>query len=489
MRVRIVPATICWGFAAWMGAAIPQSGQPGTKHPQPMPTPSTPAAKTAPAPPPSPFNPAWSVTLPTASRVTLSAGTQNFFVGTDGGPLIAYALDDAKETWTANLKPDIDLVAGDDLVFVSQGDTIHALDQATGKERWAGTTGALAAAPTWRPGWLFTASKDGVIASWRVSDGGQIWRQSLGSPASAPMAVDGDALFVPLADRRLLSMKILEGGEPNWTLKLGGIGGQPLAAAGRVYLGTSEYQFYSIKQERGDLDWPLGHRLIRSTVVGHPVLDERHIYLATNDNRLLALSRGNGEIDWMPTLTSRPAPQVVVENGQVIVPLISGDLAVFNQKDGTVVTASAAPPAPPTAPGGSAPVAPPTAPAPAPGPPPTQGANAEAAPANPPAPTEAPTAASLPGQSATPLPAGQTPATPAPRAPTPAVPGLGPGATVVTGQPRGSEGIRLAAPLVLAGGPETPQLLRVTLGADTVHTVTAFRRAKKPDKPGEPAKN
>jgi hypothetical protein len=266
------------------------------------------------------------------------------------------------------------------------------------------------------------------------------------------MAADGDALFVPLTDRRLVSMKILEDGEPNWTLKLGGVGGQPLAAAGRIYLGTSEYQFYSIKQDRGDFEWPLGHRLIRSTVVGHPALDEEHIYVATNDNRLLALSRGNGEIDWMPTLTSRPAAQLIVENGQVVVPLISGDLAIFSQKDGKVVSQATAPPAVP----GGAPA----------------GAAAAAPPAGPPG--AGPTASAAP---------------PAPAAAAPPVPGFGPGATLVTGTPRGSEGIRLAAPLVLAEGPETPELLRVTLGADTVHTVTAFRRAKKPDKPADPAKN
>ncbi len=405
MRVRIVEATICWGFAAWMGVTIPQVAEPEKNRPQPMPRPSAPKEKPVPLPPPPPYKAAWAVTLPTASRVTLSAGALNFFVGTDAGPLTAYALDDAKEIWTVDLKPDADLVSGDDLVFVSHGDTVHALDQATGKEHWAITSGPLAVTPTWRPGWLFTASKDGAVAAWRVSDGGQIWQQSLGSPASAQMAVDGETLFVPLADRRLLSMKIQEGGEPNWTLTLSGVGGQPLATAGRVYLGTSEYQFYSIKQERGDLEWPFGHRLIRSTVVGHPVLDERHIYVATNDNRLLALSRRNGEIEWMPTLTSRPAAQMIVENGQIIVPLVSGDLGVFSDKDGKVLASPAALPAP----SGATPAAAPGSVPPA------------AAPAAPAAPTSPPATAPVP----------------APAPPPPAAPGLGPGTTVLTGTPRG----------------------------------------------------
>ena len=86
---------------------------------------------------------------------------------------------------------------------------------------------------------------------------------------------------------------------------------------------------------------------------------------------LLALSRGNGEIVWMPTLTSRPAPQLVVESGQVIVPLISGDLAIFSQKDGKVINALGALPASGTAvTGGAAAVA---APGPAAPPAPVSG--------------------------------------------------------------------------------------------------------------------
>ena len=67
--------------------------------------------------------------------------------------------------------------------------------------------------------------------------------------------------------------------------------------------------------------------------------------MATNDNRLLALSRGNGEIVWMPTLTSRPAPQLVVEGGQVIHAVDFRDLAIFSQKDGKVINALGALPA------------------------------------------------------------------------------------------------------------------------------------------------
>ena len=52
--------------------------------------------------------------------------------------------------------------------------------------------------------------------------------------------------------------------------------------------------------------------------------------------------------------------------------------------------------------------------------------------------------------------------------------------------PRVTEGVRLAAPLVLAGGPDSREILRVTLGADAVHTVTAYRREKKTEKIDKP---
>jgi outer membrane protein assembly factor BamB len=366
-----------------------------------------------------PYRPKWSLALPPATRVALAAGAENFFIGTDTGPLLAYSLVDVGQIWTADLQPVLPLTAGEQLVFVATDDTLHALDQATGQERWKIASGPLAVAPTWRQGWLFTLGHEGDVTAWRASDGGQVWRQPLGSPASAPPAVDGDRLFVPLADGRLVCLMI--DGSIAWSISLAGVGGRPFAAGERVFLGTSHPTFYSVDQSDGTLEWP-PHRLLQSTVVGHPVLDSRSIWMATLNNKVIALSRRNGAIEWYNTLPARPAEQLIIEGGQIMVPLESGDIMAFGQKERQRL------PSPTT----------PAAAAAAPGPPPA------------------------------------APATPSP-APSANPPDLEP-------QPL-TPGSRLAAPVILTGPVEAPYLLRATLGADDVHTVTAFQRQAPPPPP------
>lgn len=388
-----------------------------------------------PAPSP-PFRSRWALTLPHANQVLVAGGPVNFFVGTDTTPLRAYTVAHGRPAWHSTLKPDFPMAAGDDLVFVPQGDSIHALDQATGNERWVIATGPLAVPPVWQPQWLFTSAKDGTLTAWRVADGAPIWKQPLGSPASARMSVDGDHLFAGLQDKRLVCLRISDAGKLLWTTSLHAVAGEITAIAGRLYFGAADYTFYSVKQGAGEFEWP-PHRSIHSTVVGRPVVDADHIWIATLNNRADALSRGNGEIDLIRTISSRPGEQLLIEGGEVIVPLESGDLRFFRQKDGELYI----PPAPVVA-----------APAPTTPPPPSGPARV---------------AARFPLFTTLPAPDGETHdggvafANPThAAAPSPA-------------------GSSLKAALLLAGPPAAPVLLKVTIGPDAVHTVTAYERDKR----------
>jgi outer membrane protein assembly factor BamB len=428
-------------LGAWILVAIPQSTPPIGQNP-PTTAPAGKSGKTVPNGPAPPFRLAWNLALPSATRALLAAGDANFFVGLDSGRLLAYTLADAREVWSADVQAALPPVTGDGLVYVVEDESVRALDQATGAGRWTSPVGSQAVAPTWRAGWLFTASRAGVVSGWRASDGARIWQQTLGAPASASMAVDGDRLIVPLADQRLVALAVADGATI-WSIRLDGVGGQPLAAGDRIYLGAADYSLFSIKEDDGAMEWR--HRLIRSTVVGHPVLDARHIWLATLDNRVEALSRGNGEIEWMNTLPGRPAEQLAIDEGEVIVPLSTGELAFFSQRDGKRMRPQAAVPGREGAPARG-------------GTPGREGARGRGAPAgaaaNPSAPAGAPAAA--------------------PPGPTSAI-----GALLRALLP----GTRLVPPLVLTGSGDARWLLRVTLGSDDVMTVAAFEREKKDPTP------
>jgi outer membrane protein assembly factor BamB len=425
--VRAIPTTICWAFGAWIVAAQPQVGPPVTKHP---PIPISSKGKIVPKAPSPPFKPKWNLTLPQSLHVQVVAGPDEFFVGSDAGTTAAYASADAQLMWTAPIAA-ARMAAGDGFVFVSDDKGVHALNQTTGNIFWTIPTGPLATSPVWLPGWLFTEALDGTVAAWRISDGSKLWERALGVPAPplSPLVIDGDRVFIPLHDRRLVCLKIQDGAML-WSLDLDGIAGTPTAAAGRVYFGSSNYTFYAVKQQNGELEWE-PHRMIKSTVIGRPVLDERYIWITTLNNRVQALSRSNGQIEISNELSARPTEQFVIDGGQVIVPLASGEIAVFDQKTGKVLRSPTSVP-PPGSPEATAAAAAATA-----------------------APTAAPSGGIVP-----PLPPPPVTATVAP-------------------------GTRLAPPLVVTGPSDAPVLLRVILNPGSDHIVTAFERTK-PAPPAPP---
>jgi outer membrane protein assembly factor BamB len=424
---------------AWIGVASAQIGPPTSKRPA-LPPPDLAAGNKVPSPSP-PFRSKWALTLPHSNQVMIASGAINFFVSSDTTPLHAYALTDGRPAWQSPLKADQPMAVGDDLVFVPQGDSIHALEQATGRTRWTIVSGALAVAPAWQPQWLFTSAKDGTVAAWRVTDGTQVWKQALGAPAASRLSVDGERLFLGLTDKRLVSLHITDGGKPLWTTTLLGVAREIAAIDGHLYFGASDYTFYSVDQDSGEFEWT--HKLIHSTVIGRPVLDENHIWIGTLNNRADALARHNGQIDIIKNIPGRPAEQIVMEGGNVIVPLESGDLMFFTQKDGKPVR--------------------PTVPTPA-----TAAGAANAGP--PPPPPEAKVAPRLARFLALPPLDGITPDGVA----TPFV-------TPIHAAMPSPPGTALKAPLLLAGPPNAQMLLKVTVGPDAVHTVTAFERDKRID--------
>jgi hypothetical protein len=106
-------------------------------------------------------------------------------------------------------------------------------------------------------------------------------------------------------------------GEPRWHAVLGSPPVEPLAVAGRVYVGTTGKRLFSLHLATGRRDWV---RAVGGIVRGRVAVDDRHIYFAGMDNVLFALDRGNGGVRWRAGLTYRPASGPAVIGGTVVVP-------------------------------------------------------------------------------------------------------------------------------------------------------------------------
>jgi len=372
IRVRTIAATICWGLAALTGTTLPQA--------PPTPPPAAHHGKSVPVPP-AKFEQQWTIPLDAAERVTLARGAASFFLASEHGPLVARALDDGHVLWSFDAGADVRVATSDDLIFVPHGETLDAVEQATGHKRWTAAIDPLAAAPTWRDGWVFAGTKKGSIIALRADDGSKVWERPLGSPVASMIAVDGEQLFAALADKRLIALRLDDSGSVAWTNdELDAVGGEILAVADRLYVGHAGGVFFSVRQDNGRDDWV--HELIRSRIVGRAVADEAHVYVATGDNRAIALDRSSGTIRWKNVLLARPGEALMLESKQLIVPLASGAITIFDAE----------------------------------------------------------------------------------------------GKQIANIDPPAAEAVSLVPPVILAGPPDKPQLIRVTMGTDQVQTVTSYKR-------------
>ena len=223
------------------------------------------------------------------------------------------------------------IAADDERVYIASRDAVHALQLSSGQELWRKEIGTLTAPPIVRNGWLVVAAA-GTLTALRASDGSALWSRQMG-PMDASPAIDGDVLFVPLADGRLVSLALATG-EPRWERRLGGAPAEPLAVGGKVYVGAADKVFYALDAESGDIEWPFR---IGAGPRGRAAADDGKVYYIALDNILRAFDRGDGALEWRKGLPYRPASGPVLIGSALLVPGSIVSLPVFGE-DGTALT-------------------------------------------------------------------------------------------------------------------------------------------------------
>ena len=219
------------------------------------------------------------------------------------GTLSARLLTDGTEAWTVKLAVDQPLAADGDRIFVVAGETLHALNAADGSSAWRAEVGQPSAPILARGGWVIVAG-GGSVTALRAADGETIWSKSTGAISERP-AIDGDGLYLPIAEGRLIALDLKTG---NVAV---GPGGRSLAdrAPGvrrpRLFWFRLEAVRQCLKATSGreEWRWEVGTRII-----GPAAADESRVYFTAMDNILRALSRGNGgrALGVPPGLSSNP---------------------------------------------------------------------------------------------------------------------------------------------------------------------------------------
>ena len=83
-----------------------------------------------------PLEEAWTITLPSSPARSAARDGDRLVVPLGSGSLVSVSWETGDTVWSVPLRASTPPVAGDGLVYVGAGDTLHALDAATGAERW-----------------------------------------------------------------------------------------------------------------------------------------------------------------------------------------------------------------------------------------------------------------------------------------------------------------------------------------------------------------
>jgi outer membrane protein assembly factor BamB len=304
---------------------------------RPFPVPSKPRPKTKSDNKPLglfPLHTLWTIDLNNDLRTAappVFEGRHAFFP-IEGNRIVAYDLETGKQLWIVTIPATGQPAASQDLLFVIESRSIDAFHVADGSTAWElPFAGSLAAPLVWDNGWLVAATIDGRVIAIRATDGHEVWRHEIGSPAHAAPTLAADRVYVPTEDGRVVALRV-ETGAPVWEHRLGGAASEILAVGDRLYVGSKDNSFYCLKTKDGSEDWKWR---TGADVIGLPVADEHNVYFVSLDNVLRALNRGSGNQQWKTALKVRPIAGPVKAADTLIVSALELTLPAFKLSDGT----------------------------------------------------------------------------------------------------------------------------------------------------------
>jgi outer membrane protein assembly factor BamB len=187
-----------------------------------------------------------------------------------------------------------------DLVYATSDDgTLHALDIATGEERWsyAPELGPVSG-PQVSEGRVLVRDVDGNLAAVDAVTGAELWRSDRAGYSSDP-TFDGDSVYIAATDGTLDALDAASG-TVRWTVP---VTTGPLEmrgnafADGRVYVSASDGDLVAVDAATGEIAWrvPTG-----SPATGNAVVADGLVYIGSYDGggSLSAFDGATGDLVW-----------------------------------------------------------------------------------------------------------------------------------------------------------------------------------------------
>ncbi len=213
-----------------------------------------------------------------------------------------------RRLWTFHGRTLLELppVAGYGLLYEESFDgLIHALDPATGAERWRYDTHRCGwSSPALGGGLLFATSFGDPHCSSRFSDGeivalsaltGQVrWRRTIARSESSPLVANGTVYFGD-ADGYVHALAAATGKE-RWSFATGGaVKSAPALAGGRLFVGSYGGNLSALDPSTGKLLWQSGGH---GNLYSSPSVVDGRVYVGSNDSHVFAFSARSGAQLW-----------------------------------------------------------------------------------------------------------------------------------------------------------------------------------------------
>ena len=270
----------------------------------------------------------WTAELPAPAIVPPVSIGDLVVVSLISAEILAKDVSTGRDVWKAKLAATAPIAASDGMVLVATKEGVYALSAGDGAIKWKKEITGVTVAPVLAGGWAIVASAE-TLTALRAADGEVVWSRTI-APILYPSTIDGDVVFQPFEDGRVVALD-LTSGSPRWETKLGAIHTAPLVYRGRLYLGA-EKQLFCLRIENGFVEW---QQRIGAALVGGIAADDEQIYTASMDNLLTAFRRTNGAREWDEDLRYRPTGGPVLTGSSVTAPGRSNTLRAFNVSRGT----------------------------------------------------------------------------------------------------------------------------------------------------------
>jgi outer membrane protein assembly factor BamB len=236
-------------------------------------------------------------------------------------------------------------VAGDGLLYEESFDgKIHALDPATGAERWHYNSHRCGwSSPALAGGLLFATfigdvsppcsqRPNGAIVALAARTGRIRWSRNIDQSESSPL-VSGGTVYFGSTNGRVYALAAATGKE-RWSYETGSpVKGAPALAGGRLFVGNYGGGVYALDPRTGKLLWESGGH---GSLYSSPAVVGGRVYIGSIGGSVYAFSAGTGAQLWSFATADRVYASPAVWRGIVLVGSYDHTFYAINGATGTL---------------------------------------------------------------------------------------------------------------------------------------------------------